>query len=46
MNDSNDFLISRNESEILCPDRAVVPELFSHTAQKQGRWPGWDIFLV
>lgn len=45
-NDSNDFLISRNESEILCPDGAVVPELFSRTAQKQGRWLGWDIFLV
>lgn len=46
MNDSNDFLISRNESESLCPDGAVVPELFSRTAQKQGRWLGWDIFLV
>lgn len=39
----NDFLISLHKSEILCPAEAVVPEIFSCTAQKQGRWSGWDI---
>lgn len=39
----NDFLIGLHKSEILCPAKAVVPEFFSCTAQRQGRWSGWDI---